>query len=96
MLSPAGWWQSVSRLVIAAPSTSPRRLRATQAVRGKGWGRQEGEQMGAVERDGGSMHGWRALPLRGKAAVWLISLSVDDHKRMSIILGATCWPTLER
>lgn len=49
--------------------------------------------MGAVERDGGSMHGWRALSLRGKAAVWLISFPVDDHKRMRIILGAMCWPT---
>lgn len=52
--------------------------------------------MGAVERDGGSMHGWRALSLRAKAAVWLIFLSVDDHKRMRIIIGATCWPTLEQ
>lgn len=96
LLSPAGWWQGVSRLVIAAPSASPWRLRATGAVRGKGSGRQKGEQMRTMERDGGSMHDWRALSLRGKAAVWLISLSVDDHKRMRIILGATCWPTPEQ
>lgn len=52
--------------------------------------------MGAVEKDGDSMDGWRALSLRGKAAAWLISLSVDDHRRMRIILGATCWPTPEQ
>lgn len=51
--------------------------------------------MGALERDGGSMHGWRTLSLRGKAAAWLISLSVDDHRRMRVILRATCWPTPE-
>lgn len=52
--------------------------------------------MGAVERDGDSMDACRALSLRGKAAVWLISLSVDDHRRMRIIPGATCWPTPEQ
>lgn len=62
----------------------------------KGLGKAGGRAEGAEERDSGCMHGWRALSLRGKSAVWLISLSVDDHKRVRIILGATCWPTPEQ
>lgn len=40
---------------------SPGELRATGAMEGKGWERQKGVGMGAVERGGGSMQGWRAL-----------------------------------
>lgn len=47
VLIPAGWWQSVSRLVIAAPSASPRSQRASGAVRGKGLGRAGGRADGS-------------------------------------------------